>query len=289
MSTQSAKKAIAARKAEVEKRNGAGENKPTLYKFLEDPKQRGSFEAAIARGHDVDQLIRDVIVSVKRNPDLLACDHVTVLGAAMTCAQLGLRVGVLGHAWIVPFSGKGQLIIGYQGYRELAHRSGLIASIEARTVHEKDQFDIQLGTQGFIQHRPYMKGPRGKTIGYYTVANYTNGGYAFDHISKWEADDHRQRFAAKKHDGPWNAHFDSMALKTCALRMFKWMPKSPDMEYAIHADNRIRADLSRDGITSGVLPAPELQLIERAPDDGEANQPAEDEQQEFSDEPWQGE
>lgn len=84
----------------------------------------------------------------------------------MTCAQLGLRPGVLGHAWLLPFydsksrQQQAQLVVGYQGLVELAHRSGKIQSLIARTVYANDYFDVDYGLEDKLVHKPSMQESR---------------------------------------------------------------------------------------------------------------------------------
>ena len=73
----------------------------------------------------VERLIRTVMVSVERLPKLMECDRQSLFNAAMSAACLGLEVdGVTGQAFLIPFAGKAQLVIGYKGYSTLAARSG---------------------------------------------------------------------------------------------------------------------------------------------------------------------
>ena len=55
------------------------------------------------KGVEAAQLVRDALTAVRTNPKLAECEPNSVLGSLMTCAQLGLRPGVLGHAWLLPF------------------------------------------------------------------------------------------------------------------------------------------------------------------------------------------
>lgn len=224
------------------------------------------FALAMPRGMEAAQLIRDALTCLRITPKLAECERTSVLGGLMTCAQLGLRPGVLGHAWLLPFwdknlawvdaqgrkrtgGHKAQLVIGYQGYRELAHRSGQISTVIARAVHEHDTFDIDYGIADTLVHKPKLTGSRGEEVGYYAIVKYTSGGYAFWHMSRTEVEEHRDRYAmAKTRDGkivgPWRDNFDEMALKTVFLRLAKWMPKSTDLASAIEADETIRMDLT---------------------------------------------
>jgi recombination protein RecT len=115
---------------------------PTLSQQI--VRMEDQFAMAAPRGIEAKQLVRDALTALRQNPELAECDPQSVLGGLMTMAQLGLRVGVLGHGWLLPFRDwktqqkKAQLVIGYQGLVELAYRSNKIKSLAARTVHAND-------------------------------------------------------------------------------------------------------------------------------------------------------
>src|SRR5262245_22783250 len=92
-------------------------------------KMEAQFQLAMPKGVEATRRVRHAMTIMSANPDLATSEPRSVLGALMTCAQLGLRPGVLGQAWVIPFRGKGTLVIGYQGLITLAQRSGDIASI----------------------------------------------------------------------------------------------------------------------------------------------------------------
>ena len=81
-------------------RTGAG---PSLSDDIK--RMESSFAMAMPRGNEATQLIRDALTCLRTTPKLAECDHASVLGGLMTCAQLGLRPGVaaLGHGWLLPF------------------------------------------------------------------------------------------------------------------------------------------------------------------------------------------
>jgi phage RecT family recombinase len=113
--------------------------------------------AALRRGarqdHAAERLIRTIVVSVERLPKLLECDRQSLFNAAMSAAVLGLEVdGVTGQAYLIPFKGKAQLVIGYKGYNTLAARSGI--TITGAVVREGDEFDYELGSAPSSAHRP---------------------------------------------------------------------------------------------------------------------------------------
>lgn len=225
---------------------------PTLREQV--TRMEHQFALAAPKGIEARQIVRDVLTAISQNPKLAECEPTSVLGAAMTMAQLGLRVGVLGHGWILPFWNArerrfdAQLVIGYLGYVELAHRSGQIKSISARTVHANDHFEIEYGIDEKLIHRP-AAGDRGIPIGYYAVCRTTTGGQSFHYMTTVEVEKHRDRYAmAKKKDGtvvgPWKSEFDAMAKKTCVRQLAKFMPRNTDLATAMSVDESVRIDLS---------------------------------------------
>jgi recombination protein RecT len=261
-----------------------GDDQPASL-AVEIQRMEKQFALAMPHGAEAAQLIRDAITALRTTRNLDKCDKYSVLGGLMTCAQLGLRPGVLGHAWLLPFwdnrsrSHKAQLIIGYQGYRELAQRSGQISTLIARVVYENDEFDIDYGLADNLVHKPPKSGPRGEAIGYYTIVKYTTGGYAFWHMSKTECEEWRDRFAMARTKqgevvGPWRDNFDEMATKTTFLRLAKWMPKSTDLAYALEADSSVRVDLapSPESMLHGEHPMPgdiDGEVVGEEPEDGD--------------------
>ncbi|MBP3086994.1 recombination protein RecT [Mycolicibacterium fortuitum] len=221
-------------------------------------KMEQAFQLAMPKGVEAKQLIRDALTCLQVNPKLAECDKKSVLGSLMTCAQLGLRpgVGALGQAYLLPFwdsktrGQKAQLVIGYQGYVELAHRSGRIASIHARTVYENDYFEVEYGAaEDKWVHRPCIDGPRGKPRLFYAVGRTVDGGYSMtDPMTVADMEAYRDRHAtAKNRDGkvfgPWIDHFEAMAHKTMVRKLMKLLPKSTEAQHAITQDEGVRLDL----------------------------------------------
>jgi recombination protein RecT len=213
------------------------------------------FALAMPKGAEAAQLVRDAITVLRQNPKLGQCEPASLMGALMSCAQLGLRpgIGALGHAYILPFwSGKArrfeaQFIIGYQGMIELANRSKEIDYFTAEMVCENDTFIVDpLG--GRHRHEYPAKGRRGEVYGYY-AAFYRKGSERAKlvYMSKEDMEDHRDKFATAKTKegkifGPWVDHFDAMALKTVIRAVFKFMPRSTEIQSALIADESTRVD-----------------------------------------------
>lgn len=216
---------------------------------------QSQFALAMPRGMEAAQLVRDALTAINTTPNLAKCEATSVLGALMTCAQLGIRPGVLGQAWVLPYWSdkdrgyKAQLVLGYQGLVELAHRSGQVASLIAREVHANDHFDVDYGLADALVHKPLLHGDRGPVIAYYAIVKYKSGGHAFIVASREDVEKHRDRHASAKTKegrvlGPWADHFDAMALKTVVRQLSKWMPKATELATAVSVDNGVRVDLS---------------------------------------------
>jgi recombination protein RecT len=232
----------------------------TAVEKREDNTLRGQIQAmesqfalAMPKGMEAAQLVRDALTSLKQTPKLAECTPQSVLGSLMSCAQLGLRPGVLGHAWVLPYYDKhsrkyqAQLIVGYKGYVELAYRSAQIASIIGRTVYEGDTFDVEYGLDDKLVHRPAMTGERAKPIAHYAVVKLANGGRSFWVMTEDEMQSWKRRYAPtnKAGDivGPWKSDYEPMARKTCLLRLAAWMPKSTELAYAMEIDNGVRTNV----------------------------------------------
>jgi recombination protein RecT len=176
----------------------------------------------------VARLMRTVVVSIERLPKLLECNRQSILNSAMTAACLGLEVdGVTGQGFLIPFKDKAQFITGYKGYNTMAARSGY--TLNASVVREGDAFDYQLGTSGFIHHKPLLGGERTrKILAAYAQATMPGRDSIIQVLSIDEIMAVKDKSpGAKKSDSPWNdpyIGFPAMASKTAKRRLGRDMP-----------------------------------------------------------------
>lgn len=243
-----------AREALARRRENGDKAHDSLADLIRD--MQPQYQLAMPRGAEAAQLVRDALTAVRHIPKLAECEPTSVLGALMTCAQLGLRVGVLGQAWVLPFwdgktrGHKAQLIIGYQGYQELAYRSGKVQTIAARTVYTNDHFELAYRPAVDMLHRPAYDGPRGEPRLYYAAAEMAGGGFALtDPMTVADMEAYRDRHASTRSRdgkifGPWIEHPEAMAHKTMVRRLAKMLPKSTELAIAIQADGGVRVDLN---------------------------------------------
>lgn len=231
------------------------DSRPVLTLRQEIQRMTDQFQAAMPRGLEAVQLVRDAMTCLSKTPKLAQCDSTSVLGGLMTAAQLGLRPAVLGQCWLLPLWNnkargfQAQLIIGYQGYAELAYRSSRIAALDAHIIYENDKYDVDYGIKPRLKHKPTLFGERGEPIAYYATAQMNPSGAKFEVMSKADMEKHRDRFAmAKTKDGvilgPWVDHFDEMAKKTMVLKLAKLLPKSPELMMGLAVDGGVRLDLA---------------------------------------------
>lgn len=227
----------------------------TLFDLIKE--EREEFASVLPQGYDVDQFIRDAITYIQMNPDMRACTPFSVLGALMSCAQLGLRPGVMGQSYLgkrynnMKKSYEATFLIGYKGLVELAYRSLDVASIVSRVAYERDQFEVAYGLHEDIIHRPYM-GERGRPIAYYCIVRLRNGDPLFTVMSQVEMEAFQKKYGSTLPSSPWVQDFEAMAMKTVLRQLSKWMPKSTAFGVALAVDDSIRNDLEGDIVHTAV-------------------------------------
>lgn len=201
-------------------------------------KFEGQIKLALPKHLTASRMTRIIMTEIRKNPDLAKCNRASFFGAIIQCAQLGLEPGnALGHAYLIPYKTECQLIIGYQGKIELAERDGRL-SLDANVVYEKDVFEYEGGSHPKLVHKPYMgKEDPGDVIGSYAIARYTNGTIKV-HVCPLHVIEKARRSSKARYKGcPWDEHYGEMAMKTAVHRLFKRLPKNPEMQKAQEIDD----------------------------------------------------
>jgi len=217
-----------------------------------------------------DRMMRIATTAVEKNRDLLACTKRSFIGSLLSASQLGLEVNTpLGHAFLVPFNRRVkdaqgnwgavkecQIIIGYQGYIDLVERSGKVAKFAARTVHEGDHFEAELGLNERLVHRPNWDDPdrdlKPLTFVYAIATRSTPYGevHAFELLSATGVEVYRKRSNSQQvYDaqskrmvpsdvplGPWATDYGAMAKKTALRRLTQYQPKSAEVAQLLAID-----------------------------------------------------
>lgn len=197
------------------------------------------FAQVLGKTMPVERLMRTIMISVERLPMLLQCDRQSIFNAAMSAACLGLEVdGVTGQAYLIPFKGKAQLVIGYKGFNTLAARSGI--TITGAVVREGDDFDYQLGTAAYVRHKP--KGSKGRITHAWACAQSLDRPAVVEVLDIDELMAVKARSpGAKRSDSPWNdpaIGFPAMCQKTAKRRLARAMPMNI-MQQAARMDEAV--------------------------------------------------
>jgi len=209
-------------------------------------KMKSQLALALPAHMSADRMARIALTEFRKTPLLAECDPMSVCAAVMVSAGLGLEIGVLGQAYLVPYRNhkKGivecQLIPGYRGFIDLARRSGQIISISAHIVYSNDAFEIEYGLEDKLLHKPAMVNA-GEMVAAYAVAKLVGGGHQFLVMSKEKIDEVKNK--AKAQSGPWVSDYEEMAKKTVVRRLFKWLPSSVEMQKAALLDEHSDAGI----------------------------------------------
>lgn len=256
---------------EVKKTEQAPTQQLSIGQFLRS--KENQINLALPRHMTADKILRIAMTEIQRNPELGKCTQMSLIGALINSAQLGLWPdSLLGEAYLIPFrnNNKGgiiecQFMVGYKGMIKLIYNSGMIASIDAHEVCANDEFSYEYGSNSHLKHKPALKN-RGEVICYYAI--YKMKGKESDSVflvmSPEDVDKHKafSKSAGGKYS-PWTTAYDEMAKKTCIRSLFKYAPKSAEdnnLSKAIAEDER--ADL---GIQDNSLIFSEADVVEEKP------------------------
>lgn len=198
-----------------------------------------------------DRVLRVVLTSMNKNPKLYECSPQTVMAGIMQAAQLGLEIDGR-NASLVPFKDQAQLIIGYQGFIELAYRHPKVLGVRAKVVYEKDKFVYDEGLNPKLEHTPYDGEDPGALKYAYAICNMEGGGAAFVVVNRREVMKAKKSArGSDKPDSPWNQHEASMWMKTAVRRLAPFMPKSVEMSDALSVDSESTIDVEAAVIPQG--------------------------------------
>lgn len=210
---------------------------------------RPQIEAALPAGFPggADRFLRIVLTAVRLAPDLAKCTPISVIGAAMQAAQLGLTPGALGEAWIIPYKNNKSGIyeasfqIGWRGMVALAGRSGM--SVTGAIVYERDAFDYELGLEPRLYHKP-GRGERGGSIYWYAIVRdkETRALVGFAVLDRAQVE-RRRSFSRSPNSPAWRDWFDEMALGKAAREALRFAPLTVELSVALASEETVRSNL----------------------------------------------
>jgi recombination protein RecT len=236
----------------------------TLGELLQDPRMKKNLQEAAPRHMSPDRLLRVIANAMRKTPRLTECSPLSLMGALITCATLGLEPNTpLGHAYLIPFDKRKKigkhwttvtevnLILGYQGLIDLTRRTGSLVSLHADVVYEGDVFEFEYGSRMHLRHIPQGVREGRRAVYAYAHAKLEDG-EAFEVLPYEEVlriRDNTQAYQQAMRDKaepenrgrwretPWIKHEHEMAAKTMVRRLAKWLPKSVEYANALTIDS----------------------------------------------------
>lgn len=196
----------------------------------------------IALGYNEQQFNREASFAamiINGSEQLQECTTGSKLAAVMQVANIGLSLNpVRKEAYLVTryIRGKGKvahLEPSYQGLVKLITDTGSVTSVYSHLVHDGDEFEVSLGTETKITHKPKFKN---KSITHvYAVAVLKDGSKQIEVMDVDDVNEIREISESYKafKDGRvrscvWVDHYGEMARKTVIRRLVKYLPKTDE-------------------------------------------------------------
>ncbi len=242
-----------------ESRGGVDIAKMSFPELLE--RSKDEIARVLPKHLGIERMARIAMSAYDTKPALAKCNAMSVFAAVVQSSQLGLEIGLMGEAYLVPFKGQCQLIPGYMGLIKLARQSGEVADIYAHEVREHDQFRLKLGSNRELVHEPLAgrgnfpatKLERGEVVGFYAVCLFKDGNRTFVHASTEEVNEIRDASRGYKYalaegteDTPWITHYVPMGKKTVIRELCKYLPKSSQLATALAMDTAANAGVPQN-------------------------------------------
>jgi recombination protein RecT len=173
---------------------------------------------------------------INKNPYLKKATFESNVQAVLNIAQTGLTLNpVMKFAYLVPRFQNGQvetcLEPSYMGLCKLVTDTGSARKIYAHPVHEGDEFDVSLGLDLHVTHKPKFKSK--KITHVYSVAILSDGSPMVEVMTREEIEDIQERSesfksykAGRIKSCVWISDFAEMCRKTVIRRLVKYLPKT---------------------------------------------------------------
>jgi recombination protein RecT len=213
---------------------------------------------ALPRHLDPARMFRVYLTAVQTTPALFECTNLSIIGAVMQAAQLGLSLDPrFVEAFLIPRRNKYQQNVkvaafqtGYKGLRKLAlNGDPNLRDIYARVVHERDIFEFTYEPEKLV-HSPALDAKPGALRVAYAKAvwkdGYTRVLLATPAII---AKARESSDAARKEGSPWDVHPDMMWAKTALRRLCESLTLSTEspLAKAFHFEDSDKG--GEDGVT----------------------------------------
>lgn len=245
-----------------------GKERETLALVVREMDQRVDQFGPLLGAENFDRWKTVALHALAQNQRVLKeCSVISIIEAIRESAAMNLSpTGLLGEGWIIPYKGVATFRPGYRGLLKLLRNSGQIRRTDAQVVYMADEFDLLLGTDPQIIHRPFLfgekssdgelLGDRGDYRGVYGWVEMATGEKVIEWMAWADVDVVRRRSqaVAQGKDSPWDDFAGEMARKTVLRRLLKRLPLEtmPQVAHAVTADEQ--ADII-EGTATEIPPA----------------------------------
>lgn len=189
------------------------------------------------------------VIRLSNDGNLAKCDYMSIVGAAMQVAYLGLELdNTLGQAYVLARYVKKQnkyiatFQIGYKGLVALLLRSNQVKSITPIITYENEPFKFEFNSNGLnFSHSPLPPSQRGNRVGAYVQIQLKNGGIHTEYM--WEEEILEVKKLSDSADSqysPWNSSEvskDAMYKKTVLKRACKLLPLSTEVAEVVYLED----------------------------------------------------
>lgn len=248
------------------RQNGNGQQHPAQQVSAQLDKMDDKLKAALPKHIPVDRFKRTVMTALNNDPGLLKAERQSLFNACLKCAQDGLLPDGREAALVIyrtknkqtgRYEDKAQYLPMIYGLHKKVRQSGEISLFNAFVVYENDEFDVRLGLEMDLTHKPNLWN-RGQPIGAYAVAKFSDGAVDFEVMTVDEIENVRKRSKAAN-NGPWVTDWGEMARKTVARRLGKRLPMSNETQQALRRLDEMY-DLPQDQWSETTAPASAQQV-----------------------------
>jgi recombination protein RecT len=205
-------------------------------------------------------------IMASRAPALRGASPEGIAEKVIAAHHLGVEIG---DAYLVPFKGDVQLILGPRALIALMYRSGFVKSVEARAVFEGDDFEYELGDEPRVRHVKGAERRAGAIVAGYAIVHTSTGGVVREVLTRDDIEYYRSFSQAKS--GPWFDNFEGMVRKTLIHRIAEFIPRSPLLSAALtqNAEGGIEVSDEIMALIRAQNTAPAEPVIEQTPQGAE--------------------
>lgn len=238
--------------------------------------------------------LRTTLTGLRKSNQLAAVatspkGRASLYAAMLEAARMGLMPFTKEGAIVVFGQGakaQAQWIPQWQGLVKVMRNSGQVSAVEARLIHQHDEWDLSYGDGGRFYHRPFLIHPdgsevteaeRGPAVLAYFYLGLSDGTRTeVTTVTRQQAIEVRDRFSRSyrnaekswgnnepKRDSTWHTDFPAMWIKTAVRQGADKAPQSPmlaqlllaaardDLERPPAAEPPTLADMDADGVMDG--------------------------------------